>query len=151
MAKNHSGHGTKRPQPHPVTKKDLEELYLLLWWAQRENTKKIMAKLSTLSATLSNIDDQLEKAKNEITGAVATLQKNIDDLKAQIEAGSDPEIPEEAQAALDKLTGVAQALDDLNVDNPGPVTTPEEPPSPQTASQSVRPTSKLNKPGVHRT
>jgi ABC-type transporter Mla subunit MlaD len=146
MAKKASAQRHQRPDPCPVTRKDLEELFISLYWVQRSNTQKIMAKLSELSAKLTSIDDQLDKAQTEITGAVATLQQTIDDLKAQIEAGSDPVIPDEAQAALDRLTAVAQALDDLNPDavpNPGPVT----PPSPTNPPEgtTLRPKSKLHK------
>lgn len=112
--------------PPPVTRKDLEELYAALWWQQQRNTSKIMAKLSTLAASLSSIDDQLDKVKTEITEATATLQKTITDLQATIDAGGDPEIPTDAQAALDRLTGAAQALDDLTPDVPAPTPAPPD-------------------------
>lgn len=166
MPKKHQGHGTKRPQPCPVTKQDLEELYLTLWWAQRENTKKIMAKLSTLAATLAAVNTKLDdvgatltKAEGEITSSVSVLQKTIEDLQKQI-GDADPEIPADAQQALDKLTAVAESLateattlDDLNPDaetppsdggdNPGPVTPPS--PTNPASEQSFRPKSKLKK------
>lgn len=118
MAKNHPEESRKRPASPPVTRQDLEELFVALWWQQHRNHQKVMAKLSTLSASLNAIDDQLDKVKTEVTEATATLQKAIDDLKAQIEAGKDPEIPTDAQAALDRLTGAVQTLDDLTPDVP---------------------------------
>lgn len=167
MAKNPSGHGHKRPQPHPATKEDLEELFISVWLMQRENTKKIMAKLSTLAATLAAVNTKLDgvgatltKAEGEITSSVATLQKTIEDLQKQIGDGADPEIPAEAQEALDKLTAVAEslateagALDDLNPDVEAPppedggTTPPIEPPSPNNPANenTFRPKSKLKK------
>ena len=61
-----------------------------------------MAKLSTLAQTLTNVGTQLDKVKTEVEA-----------LKASLE---DVEIPAEAQAALDKLAAIAQALDELNPD-----------------------------------
>lgn len=169
MAKHPSGHGHKRPQPHPVTKQDLEELFLALWWEQRKQTRKIMAKLSTLAGQLGaittkldGVGDTLTKSETEITQAVAVLQKTIEDLQKQVGDGADPEIPADAQAALDKLTEVgdrlsttAEELDNLNPDVETPpvdggdtgTTPPIEPPSPSNpaSENTFRPKSKLKK------
>ena len=58
-----------------------------------------MAKVSELAAKLTALSDQLTKAKAEIVAALA-----------------DVELPAEATAALDKLTTISQAIDDLNKD-----------------------------------
>lgn len=80
-----------------------------------------MAKLAALAAVLGNVGDTLDKVKTEVTESTATLQKTIDDLKAQLAAGTDPstiDIPDDAQAALDRLTAVADSLDEINPDDP---------------------------------
>ena len=74
--------------------------------------KKLMAKLSTLAETLATIETTLKKVKTE----VEKLKEGLGDV----------EIPAEAQAALDRLTALSTALDDLNADAPTePPVTPE--------------------------
>jgi len=68
-----------------------------------------------LSAKLTAIGDQLEKAKNEIVAEVQTLK----------DALANTTITPEADASLTRLQGLAQGLDDLNPD-----ATPTPPPVP---------------------
>lgn len=68
----------------------------------------IMAKLTTLKEQLDALNAQLEKAKGEIVAEIEALKGAL----------SDVDIPEEAQASLDKLAGLAQSLDELNPDAP---------------------------------
>lgn len=75
-----------------------------------ERHDQIMAKLSTLQATLDALGTQLEKATSEIQAEIKNLQDQLGDV----------EIPAGAQTSLDKLSSLAQALDDLNPDVPPP-------------------------------
>lgn len=74
-------------------------------------------KLSELQAQLDALNTQLAKAKDEIVAEVANLQTQL----------SNVDIPADAQASLDKLKGMAQALDDLNPDAPTAPSTPASP------------------------
>ncbi len=67
-----------------------------------------MARLDDLEALVTKIDDQLEKAAAEIV-------KTINDLKTQL---GNVEIPSGAQTALDRLSTLAQGLDDIVPDQP---------------------------------
>jgi len=69
----------------------------------RKAKEQIMARLDDLEALVTKIDDQLEKAAAEIV-------KTINDLKTQL---GNVEIPSGAQAALDRLSTLAQGLDDI--------------------------------------
>lgn len=82
-----------------VTKKDLQEM-----------ERRMVNKLSELEGKLIAVNNTLEKVKNEVQA-----------LKDALE---DVELPEGAQAALDKLTATADAIDALNPDAPAP---PSEP------------------------
>lgn len=62
-----------------------------------------MAKLDELQGIIEKIDEQLTKA----TGEIVIL---INDLKTQLGSVT---IPADAQVSLDKLTTLAQALDDI--------------------------------------
>lgn len=78
------------------------------WWnrllpATRKDIDRIMTKLDELQGIIDKIDDQLTKATTEITNA-------INDLKNQL---ANVDIPPGAQASLDKLTALAQGLDDI--------------------------------------
>lgn len=75
----------------------------------RTRFKQINMKLSELAAQLTGIDDKLTEASTEI---VAEIQKLKDAL-------GDAEIPAEATAALEAISGKASALADI-VPNPPP-------------------------------
>ncbi len=78
-----------------------------VWWIET-NTKQIMAKISSLAATVSALAEQQEKVVTEI--------------KALKDSLSDVEIPAEAQAALDRLSAAIKSADD---ENPDSTPTPE--------------------------
>ncbi len=78
--------------------------------ATKRDIEKLMAKLNELEAKLTAIDDQLEKATKEILGEIQSLKDQLGNV----------DIPPGAQASLDKLTALAQALDDINPDVPPP-------------------------------
>lgn len=59
-------------------------------------------KLSELNAALEAVNTQLEKVKTE----VQTLKDSL----------SNVDLPADAQASLDRLTGLAKAIDDINPD-----------------------------------
>jgi hypothetical protein len=77
------------------------------------STKLIMTKVSELAAALGAVADRVTKAQTEILAEIETLKGQI---------GADADLSPEAQASLDRLTGLAQALDDINVDVPPPTT-----------------------------
>jgi uncharacterized phage infection (PIP) family protein YhgE len=88
----------------PATKRDL-----------KETENHIMAKVSDLNDILKEIGDKLAKAQTEIVGEISALKTALGDAT----------IPAEAQASLDRLNTLAQALDDLNPD-----VAPESAPAP---------------------
>lgn len=65
-------------------------------------------KLNELSATLSAIAAQMEKAKAEIVAKIAELQAALSDVP----------LPNDAAIALDALSAIAQTLDDIVPDAP---------------------------------
>ena len=75
----------------PATKQQLDET---------EN--RLMAKLSTLAATLTAIADGVDKVKVE----VQALKDSLGDV----------DLPAEAEAALERLTVAVKAVDDINPD-----------------------------------
>jgi hypothetical protein len=83
----------------PATKQDLKEM-----------EHHMATKVIDLAATLTALGAQLDKAKTEIVTEIQALKTALDTA----------EIPAEAQASLDKLTTLAQALDDLNPDAAAP-------------------------------
>lgn len=72
----------------------------------------IMTKLDEFEAKFTALVDQVAKAAAEISAEIAELKKQIED-GAQTTPGID--------ASLERLTALAQALDDLNPDAPPPV------------------------------
>lgn len=72
-----------------------------------------MAKLSTLAEQLGKIETTLAKVHTE----VEALKNSLGDV----------EIPEEAQASLDRLLAASTALDELNPDAPAPEPDPVQP------------------------
>lgn len=82
------------------------------------STLVIMTKVSELAAALGAVADRVSKAQTEILA-------EIEVLKGQI--GADADLSPEAQASLDRLTGLVQALDDINPDAP---TSPAPEPTP---------------------
>jgi hypothetical protein len=84
-----------------------------------ESEHRVMAKISELKSVLDALGDKLTKATSEITTEIATLKAALGDAP----------IPGDAQASLDRLSTLTQALDDLNPDSP---TAP--PPAPTSAS-----------------
>lgn len=86
--------------------------------------------ITEATAKLNSLGDQLEKASTEIL-------KEIETLKA---ATVNVQLPAEAEAAIDRLTAKAQALDDINPDAPVPA------PSTLPAAPAARPrTTQLNR------
>jgi len=69
--------------------------------AIERHTDIMATKLSELAGVLTGIDDTLDKAKTEIVNIIAELRK------------TDPDISPEGQAALDRLSTLAKALDDV--------------------------------------
>jgi hypothetical protein len=91
----------------PVTRYDLIKL-----------EDKIMAKVSELAGLLNAVSARLEKAKGEIEAEIQTLKDEI----------ANEDLTPEAQASFDRLSAIAQGLDDLNPDVvPPPVEPPAEP------------------------
>ena len=68
--------------------------------------RSIDMKLDALAATMTAIADQLTKAQTEIVAQVAALQAALADV----------DVPADAQAAIDSITAIAEALDALNPD-----------------------------------
>lgn len=82
--------------------------------------EEVMTKLSELPISLDKVTDTLLKARDEINAAVAVLTGQLDALST---------LTPEAEAALDRLSRVAQALDDMNPDAPpAPAPNPVEAP-----------------------
>lgn len=79
-------------------------LLLAVLIRQQQTKGAIMAKVSSLASTLNAIGDRLDKVKQEVQALKDSL--------------SDVDIPAEAQAALDRLSAAAEALDALNPDAP---------------------------------
>lgn len=79
-------------------------------------TLTIMTKVSELSAALGAVADRVSKAQTEILAEIETLKGQI---------GADADLSPEAQASLDRLTGLAQSLDDINPDAPAPAPEPQ--------------------------
>lgn len=77
-----------------------------------------MTQVNELAAKLEQVNVQLGKAKEEIINQVNALQ----------DALANVELPADAEAALNNLMGAAQALDDLNPDEPAPEPVPAEEP-----------------------
>lgn len=77
--------------------------------------ENIMAKVSTLGATLNAIKAQQEKADAEIRTKLDDQKKAIENLTNQL---GDIDIPADAQAALEALQVSTQALDDIVPDAP---------------------------------
>lgn len=75
--------------------------------------EKVMATLSDFEAKFTAVTDQVAKAAAEI---VAEIVAEIDALKKAIEDGA--QTTPAIDASLERLTGLAQALDDLNPDAP---------------------------------
>ena len=69
-----------------------------------------MAKLSELEGKLTALADQFAKGIDEVVAEIKTLT----------DALANVDIPTGAQASLDRLTTLAQKLDDLNPDQPPP-------------------------------
>lgn len=67
---------------------------------------KVMTTVNELAEKLNLVNDQLNKAKEEIVNQVAALQAALENV----------ELPENALAALAALESTAQVLDDLNED-----------------------------------
>lgn len=83
--------------------------------------------ISELAASLQELADQGTKVKAEVTEKIDGMQTQIDDLKAQLEAGA--VVPAEAVSVLDALKVKLQEIDDIVPDPaPEPEPTPEEPP-----------------------
>jgi uncharacterized protein YoxC len=70
------------------------------------HVKEVIKKMSELGDALAGISTQLAKAKDEILAKIATLEGQI---------GT---IPADAQANLDAVKAIAQALDDVVPDVP---------------------------------
>lgn len=84
----------------------------------------IMTQVNDLAAVLTQVNDQLAKAKVEIT-------TKIDGLAAAL---TNVALPTEAQIALDSLTAMSQTLDDIVPDVPVVVEPPADvPPAEPTA------------------
>lgn len=73
---------------------------------------KVMTTVNELAAQLNQVNEQLNKAKVEIVAQVQALEGALQNV----------EIPAEAQDALNAIVATAQALDDLNPDQPQEVT-----------------------------
>jgi len=84
-----------------------------VWWDVRQQRKIIMAKLSSLAASLTALGDQTAKIIAEIQTLKGTL--------------TDVDLPADAEASLARLTGLIQSADDENADAP-PVEPPVDPP-----------------------
>lgn len=67
-------------------------------------------KVSELATALGAIETQITKAQDEI----------VKEIQALKDALADVEVPAEATASITRLSTLAQALDDLNVDQPTP-------------------------------
>ncbi|MCW5929892.1 MAG: hypothetical protein KIT80_23430 [Chitinophagaceae bacterium] len=76
---------------------------------------KIMTTVNELADKLTAVNNQLNKAKEEIVSQVQALQDALQNV----------ELPVAAQEALAALESTAQMLDDLNDD--APVEEPEQP------------------------
>jgi hypothetical protein len=84
----------------PATKEDV-------WKA----TNTIMAKLSTLAASVAALTAQVQKSKDEIVAKIAALENALADV----------DLPADAETALEELKGAVQAVDDINPDPAPPV------------------------------
>jgi hypothetical protein len=98
----------------PATKSDIHKLLM--------KNDELAAKLNTLTTTVGTIGSQFVKAQGEIVTELANLKEAINNA----------DVPEAVTTAvttlgdaIDKLTPVAQAFDDLNPDvaPPAPPTT----------------------------
>lgn len=96
---------------------DLNDEFQLLNKQINLNYNTVMAKLSDLVQTLTDVKTELDKAKGEIVA-------KIDDLVSQLQ---NVELSPEATAALDALKGSAQALDDIVPDAVPTEPAPSEP------------------------
>lgn len=76
---------------------------------------KVMTTVNELADKLTAVNNQLNKAKEEIVSQVQALQDALQNV----------ELPVAAQEALAALESTAQMLDDLNEDTP--VEEPEQP------------------------
>ena len=73
------------------------------------NLEKLMATQAELAQQLGQVADQAAKAHEEIVAG-------INDLKAAVEAAG--QVTPEVEAAMQRLTGSVQQLDDLHPDTP---------------------------------
>lgn len=69
---------------------------------------ELMTQINDMAAEMGAISAQLEKARGEIVAQVATLEASLQNVA----------LPADAEAALANLKATAQALDDLNPDQP---------------------------------
>lgn len=82
-----------------------------------------MTKVNDLAAKIEQVNAQLHKAKDEIINEVTVLKDALQNV----------ELPTAAEDALNNLAAIAQALDDLNPDQPDEPTDPQ--PSEEPASE----------------
>jgi uncharacterized phage infection (PIP) family protein YhgE len=83
----------------------------------------LMTKVNDLAAKIEQVNAQLHKAKDEIINEVTVLKDALQNV----------ELPTAAEDALNNLAAIAQALDDLNPDQPDEPTDPQ--PSEEPASE----------------
>ena len=74
----------------------------------RRRQEVMYVKLSELLQVLTDLQTQIDKAKAEILAKIALLELAL----------SDVDLPADAQAKIDELKGVVQALDDIVPDQP---------------------------------
>ncbi|MEV0357121.1 hypothetical protein AB0H71_13770 [Nocardia sp. NPDC050697] len=93
------------------------------WLTDLMNAIKAIPRLETemgeVANQLASVSDQLDKAKGEIVGAVEELRTQL------ANAGK---LDHEDQAALQRVSDAAQALDDIFPDAPVPEPQPEPTP-----------------------
>jgi hypothetical protein len=70
-------------------------------------------KFNELILANQSIKGQLNKAEQEITAKVTTLQEKIDEL---LELASTTDLPQDVVDSLNEVQVAAQSLDDLNAD-----------------------------------
>lgn len=106
---------TRRRPHHYATVYDLRRMeanILRLLRTLKYNTHTIMDSQVQLTEKLTKVSTQMDKISAESTKNLQAIQ----DLQAVIDAGA--QVSPELQAAVDKVTTQAQALDDLTPDLP---------------------------------
>lgn len=78
--------------------------------------------IRTLTEKIDEVSAQLEKANAEIVAAKARdaqmRQDLLDEISRLQDSLADAEVPPETEASINRLTGIAQATDDIHPDEP---------------------------------